>query len=539
MLLVAALVVLADGFPAAQAQPPAPAASARAATPASSAGTDRAPAAASSATPSTAAPAARTAAAAEAAAEPEPVDEALLDELYRGGRAALHRRRHEQAAAALFTFLAKAPEIHERWEWAELLLARAFLELGLEQAATEYLLDVVRGQRTPGLLSRAVLELEKLCHGRACDEERILGTLDSLEAGSDLPARANDFIFFSKGLLAYRDGQPAWGAQAFARLGTEGYYAARARLVQAIYLIEQDKVAAARPLLEQIAASPAAPGEDPLLATVRDDARETLARLLYEQGKMAEAAARYAEVEDRERRRASLPLEKAWTHYYLRQASEALGLLHALEAPSFRSAYLPDKYLLRAILLQNLCHFEAAARALGDFHRRYGPSLEVIRRRTDPASDPALLDAALARPAVRKLDELTGRIGREREQALGVRAWRGGPLAAQLERLYDLALARVRDERQRRIGEALEEVMEDLLSTEEQVHLLDYEIGLAANRRIRKSAAAGRAVEEPPRVIPLVASEVYYRPEDEYWNDELHDYTVLIRSKCEEPVPWE
>ena len=56
--------------------------------------------------------------------------------------------------------------------------------------------------------------------------------------------------------------------------------------------------------------------------------------------------------------RATLYLEEAWTRYNLGQIHAAMGILTTLDAPSFRDEFLPDKYLLRALIYRDLCHYQ-------------------------------------------------------------------------------------------------------------------------------------------------------------------------------------
>ena len=70
----------------------------------------------------------------------------------------------------------------------------------------------------------------------------------------------------------------------------------------------------------------------------------------------------------------------------------------------------------------------------------------------------------------------------------------------------------------------------DLLEIEEQVNLLDYELGLDIFKRL-KAEGAKRTVEEP-LLIPYDSANVYYEFDSEFWNDELHSYKYFINSRC-------
>ena len=69
--------------------------------------------------------------------------------------------------------------------------------------------------------------------------------------------------------------------------------------------------------------------------------------------------------------RATLYLEEAWTRYNLGQLHAAMGLLTTLDAPTFRDEFLPDKYMLRALIYRDLCHYLPAKRAAKELTRRF------------------------------------------------------------------------------------------------------------------------------------------------------------------------
>ena len=60
-----------------------------------------------------------------------------------------------------------------------------------------------------------------------------------------------------------------------------------------------------------------------------------------------------------------------------------MGILTTLDAPSFRDEFLPDKYLLRAIIYRDLCHYLPSKRAAKELTRRFADSLESIAERDD------------------------------------------------------------------------------------------------------------------------------------------------------------
>jgi len=69
-----------------------------------------------------------------------------------------------------------------------------------------------------------------------------------------------------------------------------------------------------------------------------------------------------------------------------------------------------------------------------------------------------------------------------------------------------------------------------LLREEEQIRLLDYEIGLDLYKRIKKGVPG--AARAPLNDAPISEADVAYLFDGEYWNDELKDYRLSLPSRC-------
>ena len=70
-----------------------------------------------------------------------------------------------------------------------------------------------------------------------------------------------------------------------------------------------------------------------------------------------------------------------------------------------------------------------------------------------------------------------------------------------------------------------------MLQAEEQVNLLEYEVGQAIFQRLSESGAMTSARKRAAR-IPLSSERVYYKFSGEYWTDELPHYKFNIEDRC-------
>jgi hypothetical protein len=207
-----------------------------------------------------------------------------------------------------------------------------------------------------------------------------------------------------------------------------------------------------------------------------------------------------------------------------------MGFLYAVEAPSFKDVFLPDKYLLRSLIYKDLCHYLPAKRSAREFGRRFGTSLKTIKTREPLDSDAKLASASL------EIDDTYGEAHRLHQAVTDEKElidryaspWSDSGLAKELQRLYGLMEAESARHEEVARDDALKATADRLLSDEEQLRLEDYEVSLAMYARLKR----GKAVTDAPKPDVVSPDEVVYPFDGEYWNDELHDFHLFITSRC-------
>ncbi|MGC4121214.1 MAG: hypothetical protein QM765_42885 [Myxococcales bacterium] len=208
-----------------------------------------------------------------------------------------------------------------------------------------------------------------------------------------------------------------------------------------------------------------------------------------------------------------------------------MGVLLALDAPSFRELFLPEKYILASLIYKDRCHYLPAKRAARGFTRRYKAALTLIHERGNFKDDLRLVRAALEQDsAVRRAGDFVELLGRERDlvDQYTSRFEQSG-LTRKLRGIYDRALAEATRQRESMLKRALTSAADRLLRDEEQVRLLDYEIGLDLYKRVKKGALGQRMGVNDPTIGD---EDVVYEFDGEYWNDELKDYRLFLPSRC-------
>ncbi|MCA9665867.1 MAG: hypothetical protein KC503_09775 [Myxococcales bacterium] len=265
---------------------------------------------------------------------------------------------------------------------------------------------------------------------------------------------------------------------------------------------------------------------------LRGLAMHSLARLLYEQKRYAAAYDTLGKVPRHTELGSEILLERAWSKYKAGDPHRAMGLLYALDAPVYRGLFAPEKFILRGLIYRRFCHFRAAKIAARGFRREYEKTLLMIRGGRGLERIKAVRYAALRRVPTRPL-YLFYRTIRNEQKALGeMDYWKKGGLLANLRKLYGRKRQQIRAELRRSLAKTSAEIGEEMLTAEEQVNLLEYEVGQAIFQRVGESSDA--KVRKPAAKVPIASERVYYRFNGEYWTDELPRYKFNIEDRCVE-----
>jgi hypothetical protein len=259
---------------------------------------------------------------------------------------------------------------------------------------------------------------------------------------------------------------------------------------------------------------------------VKNDARMALARQLYEHKRWEEAFTLYSQVDSPLPLQDAVLLEKSWDRVAAGDEQRALGLIVSLGAPIFQRLLQPERSLITAPAEKRLCQFRAAHLAVLDFRHRYGELVARIRERLPIAEDPLVRQALVGRDDLvperrlqRVLEEEKGRVGQVGDRAL----------RDHLTVLYTSRLGRVGAAVGRRMRSAREALTEEILRVDEQMTILDYEIGVGL---FKSSGEALTQKRELFGAVPRGGSRVYYRFSGEYWSDELQDLAVFANDRC-------
>jgi len=474
-------------------------------------------------TPAAAAPQAGQPGQQQAAGEQPPpkVDPKIFDEALKD----YFDNKQEQAARKLYAFIESTPPTDENFAWAQYFLARCLIDLSLRHAGAVYLAKVAHERSNPQVLPKTLEALKVLTqvpHDEVLIDEQIFGSLDL----GFLPDSVSDYANYQQGLVDLRVGNERWAKTHFVKLDEEGVESSRAKFALLVTRLKNAKQVDDQVIDDFLELSK----DQKLTLEARNEARLAVARLRYEKKDYEGALKAYDMVQlpSLDPGRATLYLEEAWTRYNLGQLRATIGLLTTLDAPSFRDEFLPDKYILRALVYRDLCQYLPAKRAAKELTRRFSDSLEAIRERDDLTQDFRLRRAANSHGSTKRAAKFLDSLNLEGEQLGRHAGGFGDRLYKHLQKVYDLAHAEAERLYQQRLEEAVRAEADKLLRADEQVRLMEYEVGLKLYERVKR----GAKLALPEKEIPLTSAQLAFKFTGEYWNDELRSYRVSIPSRC-------
>lgn len=429
----------------------------------------------------------------------------------------------EYAAAAnqlYFVYKTMAEDELKR-DVAQYYLAEALHRIGFTQAAAEHYIDVITARRAPDMASRALTALDDLSRRGLVEEGRIIDDVLFGAQFGELEKTTQGFVDYHQALGELRRGYSNWGEARLETLfGGDNHYSYAARYALGVARVQQDNQEGAEKIFLALIEDKKTPEK------VRNDARTAMGRMRYEQKRYDDAYNFYIQVDSPPSHQAAVLQEKAWTKIAAEDEQRALGMTVGLGAPIYRKAFAPERDLIRALSMNRLCQFRAAHKTVLEFRERYKELLKGIRERTPLAELPLLVEVARSREEMRELERVLARTEKEKNETS---SFVDRSLRDHLDSIYATRTTLLERRRDRRLETLLEKTADDLLNVDEQMSILDYEIGIGLFKRI---GTRGEKKEEIETTPPADAPRAFFKFTGEYWSDELRDYAVLINDRC-------
>ena len=439
-------------------------------------------------------------------------------------------RRYDEAMEALFEFLGRRTTDDQDYEWAEFFFGISLKRLGFSHAAVDSLTHVVTRKPNPKIVSYALEVLEAVSRELPFDRDMLIDRGLCDQSYGFVEKHIDDFVHYYQGEYDWEHGLFDWGDEHFAEIEKGSYYHNKYLFKRALREISADRIDAAVATLKEVLRK--LPDGD----RIKDDARKTLARLYYEQGKFSQADFLYRQIELNIVEQAQNLLERAWVHYRMGNLERAMGLLYSFEAPSYRNSFTPEFYILKSFIYKDVCHYKSAMTVLDQFKTRYGEALDNIYSRGAIKDNQAMLLVILNKPWVKRVWKFLEQLESEQNRLDQIRH---PALAAYLDNLYRLKKEQYEQRFRLLVRDEYEKMANDMLRFEEEAHLMEYEIGTDMYQRVSAITFKEEPSEKTETDEGQTSLKAVYNFQGEFWNDELDDYEVVLPNKCDSAEEWD
>lgn len=402
-----------------------------------------------------------------------------------------------------------------------LAVAMGLIRLKLVYSGIEILRELVKTKTGTQVSFMALTEIERVIKSEPADVEALTGELILDEDTDSWPVHLVDFAAYINAEHNRSLGYQNWAENDYKRITPDSYWDFKVKYGLALKDVQEDRLDSAIERFSTLSANPNVPID------IRDASSHQYARLVFEKGDFAQAYKIFRNVSLNPRERGALLLERAWSKYYQRDYSKALGLLTALEAPIFEPARSGEAYILKMLIYKELCYYDAAFGVLTEFNQRFQQSVSVVRKRSDLRKDPRIVSLAVLRPDIRVLVDLLNQIKLEKT------LW--GQLSLNGYKSLKNIGPRV-DFKMRELNQRLDALLLDqsriaanqILDWLDQISFLDYQTRIDSLRVIK-----GSSEEYKPEEIPLMSfDKIYWVFHGEFWMDELENLKVMVESQC-------
>lgn len=406
---------------------------------------------------------------------------------------------------------------------AQVSLGLALSKLKLPFGATAILSQVVKEKVGTQTALEALNEIESISQKNPVDEDELYGELiNDLEFDS-LPPNLQSFISYHQGLFSLFKGYTAWAEDDLKKIEINSYWDYKLKYSKALDDVAKDKLDSAIERFSSLSSQQLTP------ADIKNQAVHQYARLIFEKGDYEQAYKILKNVQLNPREKGLILLERAWAKYYQKDYSKALGLLAAMEAPIFDTARSPEPYILKMIMFKELCYYNSALKVVGEFNKRFGNSLRMIKKRQDLRKDQMIVNMSVIDKRLEKWVSFLNNLKEERTTLLEY-SWKGYSFYNDLLRRYNLKIKETTDKLNWWLTDKTRETANKLLDWEEQITFLDFQTRIDSLRVNR-----GGELDYKPEVIPhMTFDKMFWENNGEFWMDELENYKVQVESRCSE-----
>lgn len=403
----------------------------------------------------------------------------------------------------------------------QLALAKGLRMHKLKYAALTLFVDLIKTKQGTEISYQALREVDFLLRQDVLAEDPLVTeVLYDLEY-EKAPEDVLNFINFYSGYFNLSLGYKNWSQKNFSQIEASSYWGVKKKYLESVEDVKRGRVEAAEEEFREIVENKKTPSD------IKKSAQRNLSRLLFEKSEYKKAFQMLKGVNINFSERGSLLLERAWSHFYLKEYSKALGLLKALGAPVFEMSRSPEAYILEMLIYKELCYYDQALETAKKFNERFKDSLDTIKKRDDLRKDKTLVNLA-------SLDKQYGSFVEAfnvlKEEQKSLESFKDLSIYKKTNNFYNFKIKEVRSYLDSIMKDKLRVIANDILDWREQMQFLEYQTKIEDLRILKKPSQVNYQAEN---VSNVNFDKIYWTFKDEYWMDEIDNIKVLIDSRCE------
>jgi len=434
--------------------------------------------------------------------------------------------QYQQALPIFHTYLKNQTPDADNYEWALFFYGICLKKINLVYAACDVFARLIDQSPNAKIVTHAIRLFEQAINQDLIHESFIRETAICTKNLGFVEAPLSHFIDFHQGMCNWEKGFIDWGNMQFSKIPDNSFYYYKYRFEMARLRIHQKQVDEGINILKDLMKS------SQINRSMRARCHITLARLYFEQKKFDEADQLYQTIAKFQKEQSRFLLERAWTQFHLNHPNQAMGLLIALNAPDFKNQKTPEFFLLKSLIYKQICDYQKALAIVEDWHDRYHNLIQGIKKRQTLTNQADIIPLLLHKNSIKKTIAIIHRLTYEQQMA---NTLVNKNVAEKLTNIYELFIQKKAHELRIKSQRAYVEISDRLLTFEENMRLMHYEIGLSMYQRVKQSRSG---MERKPSEEIIIEQPVIYPFIGEYWNDELDHLRVSLTDKCQTPEQW-
>jgi hypothetical protein len=404
----------------------------------------------------------------------------------------------------------------------------ALKNMKLYYASTLILTDVIKKKISSEMAQKALFELGQIDQEALIDPQDVIDDLLNSNEFGELHPDVQSFVSYYTGMSDLINGFRDWAKKESDNVKENSFWGQKTIYLKGLSEVAQNKLDEAEARFSRLSQAETTSNYFKKRSLLQ------IARISFERKDYTKANQIYHDLREfPPREKGRILLERAWSLFYLRNYSEALGLLQALKSPVYMVSATPERYILEMLIYKELCYYDKVSEVAKEYYEVFGQSLKNIKKRRDLKKDTALAHMALTNM---RLQEQANFIDMLRDEVRTVEDINLKDYAyfKDIIKKYQDKDKEVQQRLYLKMESILPQAAEEVIDSEEQVKFLDYTAKLDALRIARPGEDRNYKAE---KMSYVKFDKVFWPVENEFWIDELDDYRVLIKSQCDDAMP--